>query len=47
MFYVDKIIKGSSSEKALEEFLLDKEVIYEDVDASYVIRDAGDIIATV
>lgn len=47
MFYVDKIIKGSSSEKALEEFLLNKEVIYEDVDASYVIRDAGDIIATV
>lgn len=47
MFYVDKIIKGSSSEKALEEFLLDKEVIYEDVDASYVIRNAGDIIATV
>lgn len=47
MFYVDKIIKGSSSEKALEEFLLDEEVIYEDVDASYVIRDAGDIIATV
>ena len=47
MFYVDKIIKCSSSEKALEEFLLDKEVIYEDVDASYVIRDAGDIIATV
>lgn len=47
MFYVDKIIKGSSSERALEEFLLDKEVIYEDVDASYVIRDAGDIIATV
>lgn len=47
MFYVDKIIRGSSSEKALEEFLLDKEVIYEDVDASYVIRDAGDIIATV
>lgn len=47
MFYVDKIIKGSSSERALEEFLLDKEVIYEDVDASYVIRDASDIIATV
>lgn len=47
MFYVDRLIKDSSSEKALEEFLLDKEVIYEDVDASYVIRDAGEIIATV
>lgn len=47
MFYVDKIIKGSSSEKTLKEFLLEKEVIYEDVDASYVIRDAGKIIATV
>lgn len=47
MYYVDKIIKGSSSETALREFLLDKEVIYEDVDASYIIRDAGEIIATV
>lgn len=47
MFYVDKIIKGSSSEKTLIEFLLEKEVIYEDVDASYIIRDAGEIIATV
>lgn len=47
MFYVDRIIKGSSSETALREFLLYKEVIYEDVDASYIIRDAGEIIATV
>ena len=47
MFYVDKLIKGSSSEKALSEFLLDRDVIYEDVDASYIIRDAGNIIATV
>lgn len=47
MFYVDKIIKGSSSEKALSEFLLERYIIYEDVDASYIIRDAGEIIATV
>lgn len=47
MFYVDKIIKGSSSETALEEFLLERDVIYEDLDASYIIRDAGEIIATV
>lgn len=47
MFYVDRLIKGSSSEAALREFLLEKEVIYEDVDASYIIRDAGEIIATV
>lgn len=47
MFYVDKIIKGSSSETALSEFLLERDVIYEDVDMSYIIRDAGEIIATV
>lgn len=47
MYYVDRIIKGSSSETALREFLLKRDVIYEDVDASYIIRDAGDIIATV
>lgn len=47
MFYVDKLIKGSSSETALREFLLERDVIYEDVDASYIIRDAGNIIATV
>lgn len=47
MFYVDKVIKGSSSETALSEFLLERDVIYEDLDASYIIRDAGEIIATV
>ncbi len=47
MFYVDRIIKGSSSETALEEFLLERDVIYEDLDTSYIIRDAGEIIATV
>lgn len=47
MFYVDRVIKGSSSETALREFLLERDVIYEDVDASYIIRDAGEIIATV
>lgn len=47
MFYVDRIIKGSSSETALSEFLLERDVIYEDVDTSYIIRDAGEIIATV
>lgn len=47
MFYVDKIIKGSSSETALSEFLLERDVIYEDLDSSYIIRDAGEIIATV
>ena len=47
MFYVDKVIKGSSSETALSEFLLERDVIYEDLDTSYVIRDAGEIIATV
>lgn len=47
MFYVDRIIKGSSSETALEEFLLERDVIYEDLDASYIIRDAGEIVATV
>lgn len=47
MFYVDKIIKGSSSETALSEFLLERDVIYEDLDTSYIIRDAGEIIATV
>lgn len=47
MFYVDRLIKGSSSETALSEFLLERDVIYEDVDASYIIRDAGNIIATV
>jgi [citrate (pro-3S)-lyase] ligase len=47
MFYVDRIIKGSSSETALSEFLLERDVIYEDLDASYIIRDAGEIIATV
>lgn len=47
MFYVDKIIKGSSSETALSEFLLERNVIYEDLDTSYIIRDAGEIIATV
>lgn len=47
MFYVDKIIKGSSSETALSDFLLERDVIYEDLDASYIIRDAGEIIATV
>ncbi|WP_294794913.1 [citrate (pro-3S)-lyase] ligase [uncultured Fenollaria sp.] len=47
MFYVDKLIKGSSSETALRDFLLERDVIYEDVDASYIIRDAGNIIATV
>lgn len=47
MFYVDRVIKGSSSETALSEFLLERDVIYEDLDASYIIRDAGEIIATV
>lgn len=47
MYYVDKIIKGSSSETALSEFLLERDVIYEDLDSSYIIRDAGEIIATV
>lgn len=47
MYYVDRVIKGSSSETALSEFLLERDVIYEDVDASYIIRDAGEIIATV
>lgn len=47
MFYVDKLIKGSSSESALRDFLLERDVIYEDVDASYIIRDSGNIIATV
>lgn len=47
MFYVDRVIKGSSSETALSEFLLERDVIYEDVDTSYIIRDAGEIIATV
>ena len=47
MFYVDRVIKGSSSETALSEFLLARDVIYEDLDASYIIRDAGEIIATV
>ncbi len=47
MYYVDRIIKGSSSETALSEFLLERDVIYEDVDTSYIIRDAGEIIATV
>lgn len=47
MFYVDRIIKGSSSETALSEFLLERDVIYEDLDTSYIIRDAGEIIATV
>ena len=47
MFYIDKIIKGSSSETALSEFLLERDVIYEDLDSSYIIRDAGEIIATV
>ncbi|WP_058260652.1 GNAT family N-acetyltransferase [Fenollaria timonensis] len=47
MFYVDRIIKGSSSETALREFLLERDVIYEDLDSSYVIRDEGEIIATV
>lgn len=47
MFYVDRIIKGSSSETALRDFLLERDVIYDDVDASYITRDAGKIIATV
>lgn len=47
MFYVDRIIKGSSSETALSAFLLERDVIYEDLDTSYIIRDAGEIIATV
>lgn len=47
MYYVDRVIKGSSSETALSEFLLERDVIYEDLDESYIIRDAGEIIATV
>lgn len=47
MFYVDKLIKSSSSEKALADFLGARGVAYEDVDESYIIRDAGEIVATV
>lgn len=47
MFYVDKLIKNSSSEKELIAFLNKRDVTYEDIDASYIIRDRGKIIATV
>lgn len=47
MFYVDRLIKGSSSEKELIDFLDSRDVTYEDLDASFIIRDNANIVATV